>query len=111
MMLGQIEREGYSIFAVKGKLEESRADRRAKVLLKPQNEAQLENNAIPSMVPFSGTGYSLSSSSSPTVTEQDDDDEEIMLAKAIQASMEDSKPTVKSDIDEIRRRRLARFGG
>jgi ataxin-3 len=109
MMLDQIEREGYSIFAVKGVLAESRADRRAKALLKPQSEDQLDGKPFPSIVPFSGTGYSLSSSSSPAVIEQDD--EETMLAKAIEASMEDSKPTVKNDLDEIRRKRLARFGG
>jgi ataxin-3 len=106
MMLDQIEREGYSIFAVKGAIPESRADRKARTLIRPQGE-QLEDKPLSSLVPFSGTGYSLVSSSSPEITEED---EEAMLAKAIQASMEDTKPTVKNDMEEIRRKRLARFG-
>lgn len=99
IMLNQIENEGYSIFVVKGKLDDSVADRKARTLPRPGGDG----NKLPDMVPFSGQGYSLSSSA---VTEEDDED--AMLAKAIEASMEPVTP--KDNMDEIRRKRLARFG-
>lgn len=107
MMLQQIENEGYSIFVVKGKLDDSTADRKARALLKPQ--VSLEGGKPgPIVVPFSGQGYSLSSS----VKKEKEEDEDEMLAKAIQASMEEKKSSApKDDMDEIRRKRLARFGG
>lgn len=98
MMLNQIEAEGYSIFAVKGKLNDSVADRKARTLPNPGKPEKI--------VAFSGQGHSLSSSA-PVIEEQEDD-EETMLAKAIQASMETVTP--KNDMDEIRKKRLARFG-
>lgn len=112
LMLHQIECEGYSIFAVNGTVPQSEGDRKAKAFLKPQGEGKVEGKPLPDVIPFSGQGYSLASSSSST-TEQpaQDEDEETALARAIQASMESSKPSVKNDMDEIRRRRLARFGG
>lgn len=100
MMLNQIEAEGYSIFAVKGKLNDSVADRKARTLPNPGKPEKI--------VPFSGQGHSLSSSATAIEEEQEDDDEETMLAKAIQASMETVTP--KNDMDEIRKKRLARFG-
>lgn len=108
-MLHQIECEGYSIFAVNGTLPQSEGDRKAKAFLKPQGEGQVEGKPLPDVIPFSGQGYSLASSS-PSATEPEED-EEAALARAIQASMESSKPSVKDDMDEIRKRRLARFGG
>lgn len=118
MMLQQIEGEGYSVFAVKGKLDDSSADRRARALLRPQNEGAVDGKELPKMVPFSGQGYSLSAANNSNtkdhglLQEEGEDDEETMLAKAIQASMEtNSKPAApKDDMDEIRRKRLARFG-
>ncbi|GAA5806965.1 hypothetical protein MFLAVUS_000314 [Mucor flavus] len=98
MMLNQIEAEGYSIFAVKGKLNDSVADRKARTLPNPGKPEKI--------VAFSGQGHSLSSSA-PVIEEQEDD-EETMLAKAIQASMETVTP--KNNMDEIRKKRLARFG-
>lgn len=98
-MLNQIENEGYSIFVVRGKLDDSVADRKARSLPRPGGDG----NKLPEMVPFSGQGYSLTSDN---VIEEDD--EETMLAKAIQASMEPAAP--KDNMDEIRRKRLARFG-
>lgn len=96
MMLNQIEAEGYSIFVVKGKLNDSVADRKARSLPNPGKPEKI--------VAFSGQGYSLS-----TMPDQHQyDDEETMLAKAIAASMETVTP--KNDMDEIRRKRLARFG-
>lgn len=112
MMLQQIEGEGYSVFAVKGKLDDSPADRRARALLRPQGEGIIEGKEQPKMIPFSGHGYSLSSSNNAEETNENDDDEETMLAKAIQASLDsNAKPAPKDDMDEIRRKRLARFGG
>lgn len=110
MMLQQIEGEGYSVFAVKGKLDDSPADRRARALLKPQGEGIVEGKEQPKMIPFSGQGYSLSANAREEV-KVDEDDEETMLAKAIQASLESSTTKPKDDMDEIRRKRLARFGG
>ncbi|KAL0566555.1 hypothetical protein ABG067_009579, partial [Albugo candida] len=56
-MLQQIEAEGYSVFAVKGKLDDSSADRRARALLRPQHEGVVNGKQeIPKMVPFSGQG-------------------------------------------------------
>lgn len=112
MMLQQIEGEGYSVFAVKGKLDDSPADRRARALLRPQGEGMIEGKEQPKMIPFSGHGYSLSSTNNEESNANDDDDEETMLAKAIQASLDsNAKPAPKDDMDEIRRKRLARFGG
>lgn len=101
MMLDQIEREGYSVFAVKGNLPTCKADQKAHVLGRPQTQ---EQNTKPTFTAFSGQGYSLSKQ------QPQEEDEEILLAKAIQASLEDSQPTVADDMDEIRRKRLARFG-
>ncbi|GAN11128.1 ataxin-3-like [Mucor ambiguus] len=113
LMLHQIECEGYSIFAVNGTLPQSEGDRKAKAFLKPQGEGKVEGKPLPDVIPFSGQGYSLASPSPTTFTEQpvEDEDEETTLARAIQASMESNKPSVKDDMDEIRKRRLARFGG
>jgi ataxin-3 len=109
MMLHQIEGEGYSIFAVRGKLDDSTADRKARALLKPtQNDGVVEGKPLPDVIPFSGQGYSLSG---PSKIEEDEEDEDEMLAKAIQASMEVKAAAPKDDMDEIRRKRLARFGG
>lgn len=104
IMLKQIENEGYSIFVVKGKLDDSVADRKARSLPRPGGDG----NKLPETVPFSGQGYSLTSSSESIQGE--DDDEETMLAKAIQASMEPVNTCAKDNMDEIRRKRLARFG-
>ncbi|KAI8070629.1 Josephin-domain-containing protein, partial [Gilbertella persicaria] len=91
ILLDQIESEGYSIFAIKGQLVISKADRKAKALPRPGESKQIS---------FSGKGYSLTSNN-----EQENEDEETMLAKAIEASLEDK---VNNDMDEIRRKRLAR---
>ncbi|KAG2195991.1 hypothetical protein INT47_011496 [Mucor saturninus] len=101
VMLKQIENEGYSIFVVKGQLDESVADRKARSLPRPGGDG----SKLPETVPFSGQGYSLTSSA----VAEEEDDEETMLAKAIQASMEPVS-TAKDNMDEIRRKRLARFG-
>lgn len=103
LMLDQIEREGYSVFVVKGNLPTCKADQRAQVLGRPQAQ---EQNTKPTFTAFTGQGYSLSSNA-PLQTEEEED-EEVMLARAIQVSLEDSKPA--NDMDEIRRKRLARFG-
>ncbi|CEP17271.1 hypothetical protein [Parasitella parasitica] len=108
LMLHQIECEGYSVFVVNGTLPQSEGDRKARAFLKPQGEGKVEGKPLPDVIPFSGHGYSLTASSIP---EQAEDDEETALAKAIQASMESNKPTIQDDMDEIRKRRLARFGG
>lgn len=112
LMLHQIECEGYSIFAVNGTLPQSEGDRKAKAFLKPQGEGKVDGKPLPDVIPFSGQGYSLAAPSLEPLDNKEDDDEETALARAIQASMESNKPAaVKDDMDEIRKRRLARFGG
>ncbi|KAG0168979.1 hypothetical protein DFQ30_004082 [Apophysomyces sp. BC1015] len=93
---------GYSVFVVRGSLSTSAADRRVLRLPIP-GEAQ---SAQPKA--FSGYGYSLKGENSVNNSNDDDDDEETLLAKAIEASLQDTRP---NDMDEIRRKRLARFGG
>ncbi|KAG0177924.1 Ataxin-3 [Apophysomyces sp. BC1034] len=92
----------YSVFVVRGSLSTSAADRRVLRLPIP-GEAQ---SAQPKA--FSGYGYSLKGENSVNNSNDDDDDEETLLAKAIEASLQDTRP---NDMDEIRRKRLARFGG
>ncbi|KAI9478386.1 MAG: ataxin-3-like protein [Benjaminiella poitrasii] len=105
MMLDQIEREGYSIFVVQGQLNLCQADRKAETA-----GLKLNENNQP-VAAFSGRGYSLSSSN----IDNNDDDEDAMLAKAIEESMKDANTANsnnnRNDLDEIRKKRLARFGG
>ncbi|KAI7906098.1 Josephin-domain-containing protein [Cokeromyces recurvatus] len=101
LMLDQIEREGYSVFAVKGELVECPADREAKPLSSKSNETNTTEA-------FSGRGYSLLSSGNTDNDLLDDEDQ--MLARAIEESIKDST-NIENDLDEIRRKRLARFGG
>lgn len=96
-MLLQIENQGYSIFVVRGHMDPSKADMKALELPKPVMKA----TEAPKFTPFTGKGYSLGH------VEVDLEDEDAMLARAIAASLE---PTVKDDMDEMRRKRLARFG-
>ena len=106
MLLEQILAQGYSVFAVKGKMDDSVADRRARSLPRPQTEGKGKEQV--GMVPFSGKGNSLSSKGEEQTEEED---EETMLARAIQASLETNVPAPKDNMDEIRRKRLARLGG
>ncbi|KAI8378470.1 Josephin-domain-containing protein [Blakeslea trispora] len=99
-MLAQIQAEGYSVFTIKGTLVSSKADRKAKILPKPSSQGQATQ-----FISFSGKGHSLDSSSN--TVDHGEEDEETMLSRAIEASLEDK---AKNDMDEIRRRRLARFG-
>ncbi|OBZ87087.1 Ataxin-3 [Choanephora cucurbitarum] len=99
-LLAQIQAEGYSIFAVKGPLALSKADRKAKTLPKPSSQ----QGQATQFVSFSGKGHSLVSDQHH---QEEDEDEETMLSRAIEASLEDK---AKNDVDEIRKRRLARFG-
>jgi ataxin-3 len=102
MMLHQIECDGYSVFAIKGNLPESEGDRKARAMLRPLGEGIIEGKETPNVVPFSGQGHSMNSTSNEGDTE---------LEKAIQSSIEDQKKKETNDMDEIRRKRLARFGG
>ncbi|KAG2224484.1 hypothetical protein INT45_010550 [Circinella minor] len=107
MLLQQIQNEQYSVFVVRGKLPESRADRLAVTLPDPttiinNNESEKEKMNQP----FSGRGYSLTTTEIQENKEEDEEDEEIQLAKAIEASLQESI----DPIEEMRRKRLARFG-
>ncbi|KAI8983705.1 Josephin-domain-containing protein [Pilobolus umbonatus] len=97
-ILQQIEDENYSIFVVKGHMNDSKADIKAKELPKPAGVP------APKFHPFTGKGYSLKSSSQVDV-----EDEDALLAKAIAASLEPQG--VKDDMEKIRLKRLERFGG
>ncbi|KAI9025253.1 Josephin-domain-containing protein [Phycomyces nitens] len=101
LLLQQIQNEGYSVFVVRGQLPDSIADRLAVTLPRPQKSNQDKKKTLEA---FSGQGYSLSG---PTSIPGVEDDEEIQLAKAIEASLQ---PQTQS-VDELRKRRLARFGG
>ncbi|KAI8143475.1 Josephin-domain-containing protein [Fennellomyces sp. T-0311] len=101
MLLQQIQSENYSVFVVRGTLPEAPVDGLAAVLPDPKT---IPKPSHQTEVLFSGRGYSLAE---VETLEDDDDDEEIQLAKAIEASLQ--KP--KDDIDEMRRKRLERFGG
>lgn len=61
---------------------------------------------------FGGKGYSLTGSNDNNYAEDEENDEEVMLARAIEASLQ--KParedTSLDPIEEMRRKRLARFG-
>ncbi|KAI7860355.1 Josephin-domain-containing protein [Circinella umbellata] len=114
MLLQQIQSEQYSVFVVRGKLPESRADRLAVTLPDPtttmnnNNKNELEKEKMDQ--PFSGRGYSLTTTEIPENNQQneeeDEEDEEIQLAKAIEASLQEPV----DPIEEMRRKRLARFG-
>ncbi|KAI9321261.1 Josephin-domain-containing protein [Dichotomocladium elegans] len=92
MLLHQIQSENYSVFVVKGMLRECEADRRALELPHPATIS-----APPSgNMSFSGRGYSLLA------------DEDVGMQIAIEGS---TKSQQQLDQEEIRRKRLARFGG
>ncbi|KAI8384786.1 Josephin-domain-containing protein [Radiomyces spectabilis] len=95
LLVQQFEMEGYSVFVVRGTLPNCIADQIAPTLSK------ITADSTPSG--FSGKGYSLTDSPNDDV-----EDEEIQLAKAIEASLQ-SNPSF--DMDELRRKRLARFNG
>ncbi|KAF7721832.1 hypothetical protein EC973_004095 [Apophysomyces ossiformis] len=95
----------YSVFVVRGSLPKSVADRRVLQLPMPGASEQKEQTTAA----FSGRGYSLTGNNEEASDKHgEEEDEEIQLAKAIEASLQDSQP---NDMEEMRRKRLARFGG
>ncbi|CDS06363.1 hypothetical protein LRAMOSA08891 [Lichtheimia ramosa] len=101
MLLLQIQSENYSVFVVRGTLPTCDADQIAPTLPNPQTTHE------ESQTSFSGQGYSLIDNNEND--NMDNEDEEIQLAKAIEISLQ--QPQQKSiDMDEVRRKRLARFG-
>ncbi|KAI9269078.1 Josephin-domain-containing protein [Phascolomyces articulosus] len=105
MLLQQIQSENYSVFVVRGTLDESPADRLAATLPDPATFINKSSSEEKKDEPFSGRGYSLTEQQEIKVDEEED--EEIQLAKAIEASLQ--KPV--DEKEEMRRKRLARFGG
>ncbi|KAI9304823.1 Josephin-domain-containing protein [Cunninghamella echinulata] len=104
LLLQQIKDEGYSIFVVRGNLPKCEADRKALVLPKPSLQEKKKG-----CTPFSGKAYRLTDNDSTNNLEDyNEDDEEKQLAKAIEASLQDSQ---QQQMDEMRKKRLARFGG
>lgn len=93
----------YSIFVVRGHLEDSVADRRARTLPRPQVQKKTQDNE-----PFGGRGYSLNEPFVPEAEEQED--EEAQLSRAIELSLQQSQQQPAMDMDEIRRKRLAKLG-
>ncbi|KAI8093421.1 ataxin 3 variant ref [Halteromyces radiatus] len=106
LLLQQIQNEGYSIFVVRGILPKCIADEKAAYL--PRPSVQEKNKAC---IPFSGKAYRLTDTVSESETSNgyhDNDDEQRQLAQAIEASLQDSR---QQQMDDMRRKRLARFGG
>lgn len=58
--------------------------------------------------PFGGRGYSLNEPFVPEEEEQED--EEVQLSRAIELSLQQSQQQPAMDMDEIRRKRLAKLG-
>ncbi|SAL97801.1 hypothetical protein [Absidia glauca] len=100
LLLQQIQDEGYSIFVVRGTMPKCPADDKAALL--PRPSIQEKNKAC---VPFSGKAYRLTDSGTSGTT---NDQEEQHLAQAIEASLRDSE---QQRMEDMRRKRLARFGG
>ncbi|CAO3613927.1 unnamed protein product [Cunninghamella blakesleeana] len=102
LLLQQIQDEGYSIFVVRGTLPKCIADEKALLLPKPSLQEKKKG-----CIPFSGKAYRLTDAS---VHESflEEQDEEKQLARAIEASLQDSK---QQQLEEMRKKRLARFGG
>ncbi|KAI9490390.1 Josephin-domain-containing protein [Zychaea mexicana] len=114
MLLQQIQSENYSVFVIRGTLPETPADRLAITLPDPTtivNNTSLSSPDKKQDAAFSGRGYSLADTTleqqKTDQSDDDEDDEEVQLAKAIEASLQ--KPV--DDVEEMRRKRLARFGG
>ncbi|KAL0092654.1 ataxin-3 [Phycomyces blakesleeanus] len=106
LLLQQIQNEGYSVFVVRGSLPDCVADRLAITLPRPQKSTQDKKKTLEA---FSGQGYSLNGPTTiPGLPEGEDEDEEVQLAKAIEASLQTSQT---QSVDELRKKRLARFGG
>ncbi|KAJ3191765.1 Ataxin-3 [Irineochytrium annulatum] len=112
VLLNALEGEGYSVFVVVGKLPTCDADSfAARNPVPPAREPTAGTKAPAGPQAFAGKGYSLSGSGSDsdialaTALSMDGEDE---LQRAILMSMKESAaPTA----DEIRRKRLERFGG
>ncbi|KAJ8659675.1 hypothetical protein O0I10_004654 [Lichtheimia ornata] len=102
MLLSQIQNENYSVFVVRGTLPTCEADQIAPTLPNPSTAPNESPTA------FSGQGYSLVDNDTENGIIDNEDDEEIQLAKAIEASLQPQEKSV--DMDEMRRKRLARFG-
>ncbi|ORZ03689.1 Josephin-domain-containing protein, partial [Syncephalastrum racemosum] len=107
MLLQQTQNENYSIFVVRGTLPVSRADDRALMLPHPNQVAQQKEQEAA----FGGKGYSLTSNNDDD-HEDEQEDEEVMLARAIEASLQKpaQEKTSLDPMEEMRRKRLARFG-
>ncbi|ORZ17378.1 Josephin-domain-containing protein [Absidia repens] len=104
LLLQQIQDEGYSIFVVRGTLPKCIADEKSIQLPRPSMQEKSK-----ACVPFSGKAYRLTdgmddASGSATMEDQ----EQQQLAQAIAASLADSK---QQQMDDMRKKRLARFGG
>ncbi|KAI8343452.1 Josephin-domain-containing protein [Chlamydoabsidia padenii] len=97
LLLQQIQDEGYSIFVVRGSPPKCPADEKAAYLPRPSVQEKTMG-----CKPFSGKAYRLTDSGST------DHQEDQQLAQAIEASLQDSK---QQQMEDMRRKRLARFGG
>lgn len=92
---------GYSIFVVRGTLPRCPVDEKAALL--PRPSIQEKSRAC---IPFSGKAYRLTDSG--TSLGAANDREEQHLAQAIEASLRDSE---QQRMEDMRKKRLARFGG
>ncbi|KAI7866441.1 Josephin-domain-containing protein [Spinellus fusiger] len=100
LLLEQIQNEGYSVFVVRGPLMASVADRRALELPRPEKTSQDKTKTLKS---FSGQGYSLVSRGSESNINEN--------SSQGTASQQNSLQQQQQDMEEMRRKRLARFGG
>ncbi|ORX55267.1 Josephin-domain-containing protein [Piromyces finnis] len=119
LYLNDIQRQGYSVFVVRGDLPECDADKYAKLHPKPENKNNISkvdyNNKNPkSFNIFSGKGYRLGDDNNKenTFNAENMSDSEL-LAQAIAISLEEQAQSNKRqnepDLDEIKRKRLERF--
>jgi len=118
LYLDDVQRQGYSIFVVRGDLPECDADRYAEIYPKPERNNNFSNESNnkekKSFDIFSGKGYRLgdNNSNENTVSSESLSDSEL-LAQAIAISLEEQAQSNKRqnepDMDEIKRKRLERF--
>jgi ataxin-3 len=120
MFLQQLQTEGYSIFLVMGDIPNSSVDQEAALMPVPQgplrpNSTSNEDSKLQKAIQMSlGEDEELQTALRASMLDGDVDDESLRIA--MQASLETFEqkipPLPKSEetLDEVRRKRLARFG-
>lgn len=121
LYLDDLQRQGYSVFVVRGDIPTCEADEYAEIYPKPEikkNITSTENksNNLKTYEVFSGKGYRLgvSNSNDEFIFDADSLTDSQLLAQAIAISLEEQAQSNSKqnepNMDEMKRKRLERFG-